>query len=563
MKTDLIIKNGKFLSYDLNGNKTAYEAVAVYDGRITALGSDIEIMELKTDNTKEIDAKGNTVLPGFCDAHVHASFTTEMACGASVEVAVVEEGESREEYIARSMEGVRAYAEAHPEKEVIRAMGWNPAAFQMDPNGMPTCEELDKIYADRPVLVTSYCHHYIWINTKALQLTGIDKNTELPYGCIVYKDDEGNPTGLFQEFPAIEMVLKSFRMADYPVEEYEQGIIEYQEKYAFPNGIVSCFDPIVRPNAMKAYQNLVKNNKLKLRVSGAMLADPTLPVSQFDEIISSKGKYDIGSNFKIDTIKFFFDGSGLEFYLNEPFTKEILDVNGLPSDFKGNYIWPLDKAKEAFLIVSKAGFNIHVHAMGDGAVKEAIDAFEYVAEQGVSGLKHVITHVMLIDDSDIERMNKLGIIAAMQPQWGQYDYFAENYMVPLLGRERTERCYPAGQLIKNGVLCSFATDFPVVQYYDTFQELQTGITRKPAKSSPEYGMYDNIPVPYKATLDEMLETLTIAGAYQISFDDITGSFEVGKSADFVILDQNIETINIEEIENIKIDRMIVMGGETC
>lgn len=561
MKADLIIKNGDILSFDLTGNIETYNAAAICDDRIVALGEDSDILNMADSETKIIDACGNTVLPGFCDSHVHASFTTELVCGARIEYMMPEAGENRDSYIARMLENVRIYADKHPEAEVIRAMGWNPAAFQMDPQGLPTGKDLDKICSDRPVLLTSYCHHYIWLNTKALEMTGINSDTKLPYGCIVFKDSEGNPTGMFQEFPAIEMVLNSFPMADYSVEEYEKGIIAYQQEYAFKNGITVCFDPVVRKNALKAYQNLVKKDALKLRVSGAFLADPTLPVSQFEKIVEAKNNYRNGDSFKMDTVKFFFDGSGLEFYLNEPFPKSVLEVNKLPADYKGKYIWSLEQAKEAFLYLAKEGFNIHVHAMGDGAVKEAIDAFEYVYNQGIRGLKHVITHIMLIDENDIKRMNQLGVIAAMQPHWGQYDGFADTAMVQLLGKERTLRSYPMGQLVENGVKCSFATDFPVIQHYNTFIEIQTGMTRRVPRSSPEYGMYDAIPVLHQVPLNEMLKALTIMGAYQLSFDDACGSFGKGKSADFNILDKNIRAIDVEDIENIKINKLIVRGCE--
>ena len=435
-KADLIIKNGRLFSADLDGRVHWYDAAAVRDGKIITAGTDDEIAGYYSENTEIIDAEGATVLPGLCDSHAHGSYAVELICGAQAYNIEPEHDETREAYIDRLLENVKAYIAEHPDEASIRAAGWNPSVFQEDPDGLPTCHDLDRICDDKPLLMKSYCHHYLWVNSEALELSGITGDKVTPDGYIMYKDENGNPTGIFQEFPAMMDVLFSFDGADYSVEEYMKGILSYQENWALKNGTTCFFDPVLTPNSLHAYRALAENGDLKLRVNGAILADPTKPVSQFDKWIEEKGCYDIEDKLKINTVKFFFDGSGFEMYLNEPFEKEILDANSLPENYAGREIWSPEKAKEAFLYAASAGFNIHVHSMGDGGVREALDAFEYVASQGIDLKKqrHVITHLMLIDDRDINRMDKLGIIAAMQPHWGMYDSFAENYMVPMLGK---------------------------------------------------------------------------------------------------------------------------------
>jgi predicted amidohydrolase YtcJ len=564
MKTDLIIKNGSIISRGIESSNIT--AVAIEDGKIVAIGNDDEIMQLVTEDTKVIDAKHNTVIPGMCDAHVHVAFTTEMYQGANIFYIARGANEPRKQYMERLLENVKKYAEEHPEKQAIMGVGWSPADFLDDPEKLPTCKELDWACADRPVLLKSYCHHYIWANSKAIEMSGITKDTELPPGCIIHKDENGNPAGVFQEFQAMNMLQESFDTADFSIEEYKKGILAYQNELALKNGITCAFDPLLNKRTLQAYRELLQEDRLKIRISAGILADPAAPLSQFDEWIEKKGKYDIEDRFKVNTFKFFFDGSGLEFYLLEPFEKKILDFNGLPEDYRGREIWPLEKAKEAFLKVAKAGFNIHVHAMGDGAVKEAIDAFEYVHKQGIDLREHrnIITHLMFVAEEDIIRMSSLGIIAAMQPQWGVYNSFADAYMVPHFGVERTNKFYPTGKLLKEGVICSTSTDYPVIPSYAIIPNIQSSITRAVLKSAYDYEKYKDRIEPYpefKVTLEELVLCSTYNGAYQLNFEDITGSIEVGKSADIIIFDHNMQEIPTEEIENVSIAHVILRGQE--
>ena len=562
MKTDLIIKNGKILSK--NVRELYSTAIAVAGGKITYVGNDKDAMKYASENTKVIDARQNTVIPGMCDAHVHVSFTTELCHGANIFYIAREVGEPRKDYIDRLLFNVKTFADKHPEKPSIMGVGWSPADFLNDSEGLPTCKELDRACSDRPVLLKSYCHHYIWANSMAIEMSGICKETPVEAGCMIFRDKEGNPNGVFQEFQAMNMLQKSFDIADFSVKEYKDGILSYQNDYAIKNGITCAFDPILNTRSLQAYRELATENKLEIRINAAVLADPTAPLSQFDSWIEEKGKYDIDDRFKVNTFKFFFDGRGLEFYLLKPFEKELLDFNGLPTDYKGHEIWPLEKAKQAFLKIAKAGFNIHIHAMGDGAVKEAIDAFEYVHEQGVDLRKqrNTITHLMFISDEDIKRMSSLGIIAAMQPHWGVYETFADAYMIPHFGIDRTNRFYPTGKLLKENVICSTSTDFPVIPFYTIIPNMQSSITRSVLKSAYDYEKYKNHIDPhpeYRITLEELIQCSTYNGAHQLNFEDAAGTIEVGKSADIVIFDCNLQEIPTDKIENASISYMIVRG----
>lgn len=566
MKAEKVIINAKVRSYGLGEDKKEYEAVAVLDGKIAAAGSNEEITAMASDDTEVIDAAGASVVSGFTDSHLHVSSVAEMLFSIPIYYIEPEEGDTRDSYIDRVVAEPKKFAEENPDAPIIRATGWNPAAFSAM-GGQPTAKELDRVCADRPVLLRSYCHHFLWANTKALEMSGITKDTPLGQGCIVEKDEEGNPTGTFVDVPATEMVLDSFDIADFSVEEYKAGILHFQENNAKPNGITAVYDAFLRPHAIEAYRQLAQEGLLTMRVRGAFLADPTKPVSQFDKMIEEKGKYDTGDMFRIDTIKFFFDGGDDTGLYNEPLNAEYLTMLGHPADYTGPYIWYPDQAKEAFEKLCKAGYQIHIHVMGDAAAKEALDTFEYVDSLGIKGLRHTLTHVMLIDEEDMERMAKLGVVASMQAQWAIYDDFTENYVMNSLGKERALRAYPVGEMARRNVIISAATDYPIDPMYNTFGNIQIGMTRSVPKDHPAYEKYKGIPLgpdddktKYCVSMDQMMTAYTAGGAYQLFMEDYAGKIEPGMSAELVILDKDMEAIPVDDIVDVKVKNLIFKGN---
>jgi len=512
-------------------------------------------------DTETVDLKGNTVLPGLTDAHLHASATAELLFSFNMYEVTRDPKDSREDVLEKYLDLVGRAVDESP------GDGWNPAVFIDFPGGQTTCEELDRACDEQPVALRSFDHHYLWVNSKALELSGITKNTPTPRNCVIERDSRGNPTGVFQETTAIDLFLDNAKGSDYSVAEYKDGIRAYQRDWANPFGTVLIFDALATKNAMQAYQELAEAGELTLRVKGFIYADPSKPMSQFDDIIRNRGKVRFPGSYEIDTVKFFIDGSGFSFFMKEPFEAATLEAAGLPSDYIGYPQWNLEELRVAFLKLTKAGFQIHLHCMGDGAVTLALDAFEYVAENtNLSTMRPVITHVMNISEDDIPRMARLGIIAAMQPMWGVVDGFLENVDVGFLGRTRAENHYPLGALKKAGARISAGTDFPVTIPPNPFIGIQTGITRTVPRFHPEYSLYGNRPLGppddplrYAVSLGDMIESYTISGAYQRFLDELTGSIAVGKSADLVILNSDLESIDTMEIENTRVLRTYFKG----
>lgn len=560
---DTVILNGKVYSVHGDGKDTA---VAIENGKISKVGSDEEIKALADQNTKVIDAKGNTVMPAFVDAHMHPNMCTGVIAAHALNDIVRQEGESRDAYIERMMTSVGEYVKANPDKDVILVTGWYPAAFTMDEKGLPTKEDIDRICPDKPVIMRSFDYHAVLVNSKAIEMSGITKDTPSPRGGMIEKGPDGELNGNFTDITAIELLLDSLECADFTVEQYEQGIMAFQNDYALPNGVAYVFDAMARPNAIKAYHNLAKSGRLKIKFSTAWVADAGASEEQFDEFIANKGKYDVDGFFHIDTVKFFMDSGMFGFMTNEPFDEDFLKFAGMPLDYCGEAQWTAEELNRIFLKLSKAGYQIHVHCMGDGAVKFTLDAFEYVDKMGVKGNRNVITHIMNISDEDVERMARLDVIAAMQPSWPIVDSLLMCSVIPMFGKKRSYEQYPLGRLHDAGVMVTCSTDFPVTLNMYPFLGIQCGMTRTIPKSHPEYEQFKGIisgmeddPERDCMTFKDLVDGYTYNGAYQLFAEGWYGSLESGKCADVLILDKDMFEVEPMGIENIGIDTMIVNG----
>lgn len=555
--------HGEIYSVCLDGTVQKADSVYIEDGFIQRVGG------LNPDEWKEkaecVDLHGSALLPGFCDSHLHASSTAELMLDLPQYYLYEPEKDTRESLLGKYLEGVLQFAGEHPERSVIRGSGWDPGAF-MELGGFPDCRDLDRVCADRPVLLNSYDHHHLWVNSKALEIAGITADTPTPRNGRIERDRNGNPTGIFAENTAIDALKAGIPGADYSVEEYKKGILCYQETYGLPYGTILIFDAMTSQAARTAYKELAAERKLHMRVRGCFYADPAKDMSQFDQMIAERGNYNFEDLFRVDTVKFFMDGSMLSFYLERPFEEKFLRSSGLPEDYRGYAQWNPEEIKEIFLKMHNAGFQIHVHCMGAGAVSQTLDALEYTQTHGVRrDARHVIAHVMNILPEDMERMANLHVIAAMQPMWAIYDELTPQSF-QMLGKERTLESYPVGRLIRADVRLSCGTDFPVTIPPNPFIGIATGMTRRIGPERKGYELFfDRIlgpeadPLTDTAALPEMVAGYTIGGAYQCFAENLTGSLEPGKSADFVILDGPLADASTDEIRSRHVIQVYLKG----
>lgn len=563
-----VFVGGEIVSVDADNVMTTYEAMLVKDNAIAYLGDQKNLESfIADDNVKVIDIAGKSILPGFTDSHLHASSMTELVFDADIMIGQPGTMFSRQDAIEKYREAIIKSIGGNSEVKIYRGAGWDPGIFMGSGEGFLTADDLAGIADEKPIMLRSYDHHMLWINQKALDLSGITAETPNPRNGTIYRDAAGNPTGVFQENTAIDMVMERIPDADYTVEEYKTGIKAFQTTYGNPLGHTMVFDAYNSENGMQAYYQLAKSGELTLRVKSCFYANPALPMSQFDEIIAKKEKYHVDSLFNVDTVKFFVDGTGLSFCMHEPFEAEWLKAIGVPQGYRGFPQWNQEELNEIFCKLNDAGFQIHVHCMGDRATTMTLDAFEYTAEKSkVSGLRHTIAHLMQVKEADIERMGRLGVVAAMQPMWAQYASLAETMSGVSLGMDRVLDQYRIASYIRSGSVVSFGTDFPVTIPPSPILGIYGAVNRSVASNQPDYQLFkdrklgpmDN-PSRDCCTLAEAIGAYCYGGAYQCFMEDLTGSLEVGKSADFVIISDKISDVQPDRLDLIEVEATYFCG----
>ncbi|MEJ8545111.1 amidohydrolase [Brevibacillus borstelensis] len=534
---DMILQNGAVYTVDRNRNWA--EAVAVKGDTIVYVGSSEGAKAYAGTQTKVVDLKGKMVLPGFIDSHTHASKTT----GMIYTVDLFDLG-SIEEYV----KAVKEFVKKYPKETAIQGRGWtNSAATGIGPRK----EALDEVSRDIPIALTSDDGHSLWVNSKALEVAGITKRTPNPDGGLIERDPStGEASGTLRE-KAMDLVLK--KIPGLSVEQYMNGILEYQ-KLAAERGVTTARDPdmLRYPNVLEAYKQLSEEDKLTVRFRNAITADPAKGPEQVKEFIKLREE-NKGPHFQINAVKIFMDGvvEGATGYLEEPYKHKHTN---------GQLIWDPKVYNETAAAADKAGFQLHVHSIGDAATRITLDGFEYAEKKnGKRDARPSIVHLQLFDSKDLERFKRLGVIGIPQPYWFLKEPgFFEEIEVPYLGRERAEQEYPMKSMINAGIVMASGSDYIVTQEFHPLHGIQQGITRiEEGKTDPK----DIANPDERATLADMIASFTIDGAYANFVEDITGSIEVGKKADLVVLDKNLFTIPATEIKKTNILWTLFEGKE--
>ncbi|MCF8069213.1 MAG: amidohydrolase [Desulfobacterales bacterium] len=537
---DLVMKNGRI--YTVDRNKSWSEAVAVTDKMIVYVGDSDGVESYVGPDTQVIDLKGKMVMPGFIDSHMHISAVTAEGDGVAL---------ANLPTLEAYLEAIRTYVTKCPNQDVIDGGGWGNEPFP--PIG-PRKEDLDTVVPDRPASLMSGDGHSVWVNSKAIEMAGVTKDTPNPPGGVIERDpDTGEPSGTFRE-NAMDLIYNV--LPPFPVDRLKRGIHSYM-KTAASEGITTVHDALLlMPDAegtllgygnlrnnIEAFDQLTANDELTLRVRGTILTDPTKGAGQ---VAALKAQCAIHKHphFQLTGAKVFIDGvvEGSTAYLVEPYRH-------MP-DFRSESLWETDIANETFQEIDAENLQIHVHAIGDAAVKVSLDALEYAREKnGTLQTRHLITHLHVVDYADIPRFADLGVIGVPQTFWHLKGEYYDEISLPYLGKERADAQYPMKSFLDAGVMLAAASDYPVTVPSPPLVGIMLGITRcEPGSSNPD----DVLNPKEKMTLEEMIESFTINGAIANFVEDITGSIEVGKMADMVILEKNLFDIPETEIADTKV-----------
>jgi predicted amidohydrolase YtcJ len=521
---DLALTGGKI--YTVDGARSWAEAVAIKDGRIVFVGSSADTQDFIGDDTKVVDLKGRMVVPGFQDAHVHP-----ISAGVEANACNLNGLENVDAYIA----AIKKYADEHPDEPWITGGGWSMAAF--GPGALARRELIDAVVPDRPVLLYSQDGHTTWANSKALETAGItNKTPDPPDGRIDRDPKTGAAVGSLQEGASSLVAAKIPPVSD---TKRADGL-RYAVKYLNALGITAVQDASVNEDDLKTYRQLDDAGELSLHVVGSIWWERDQGVEQIESIKRlrtefTKGHVDAG------TVKIMQDG------VMENYTAAMLEPYLIPSKSKGIPMVDPEKLKAAVTQLDADGFQVHFHAIGDGAIRQSLDAVEAARKvNGDRGHRHHISHLELIDKADIPRFKALGVVANFQPLWAMNDEYVTELTVPFIGRERAAGLYPIGSVAKSGGTIAFGSDWSVSSP-NPFEQIETAITRLEANGGTTEPL-----LPGEAiTLAEAIDAFTISAAYVNRDEKNTGSIEVGKSADLAVLDRNLFDIAPSELSETK------------
>ncbi|WP_433920111.1 amidohydrolase [Streptomyces canus] len=536
---DLVLTGGPVHTVDPARSRAT--AVAVRDGRIAAVGHD-EVRELIGSRTEVVDLAGKSLLPGFQDAHVHPQ-------GAGLELGLCHLADTVDpvEYLRR----IRAYADQHPDAEWITGGGWSLEAF---PGGAPTAVALDAIVPDRPVFLPNRDHHGAWVNSRALERAGIDSRTPDPVDGRIERDADGNPTGMLQE-GAVHLVG---RLVPDPTPQEQLAALLRAQAVLHSYGVTAWQDAIVGAYAnmtdpAPSYHAALDRGLLTARVVGALWWDRERGAEQILELVARREELNRG-RFRATTVKVMQDG------IAENHTAAMLDPYltgcGCSSDNSGISFVEPGELRKYVTELDASGFQVHFHALGDRAVREALDAVESArAANGWRGTRHHLAHLQVVHPHDIPRFRALGASANLQMLWAAHEPQMDELTLPFLGAERGTRQYPFGDLLRAGATLAAGSDWPVSSP-DPFQAIHVAVNRI-APGAPE-GTPEFLP-EQRLDLGTALAAYTAGSAYVNHLDDIAGSITVGRSADLVVLDRDPFAEPPEEIAATRVLETFVEG----
>lgn len=532
---DILYINGQI--YTVDSSKSWAEAVAVKSGKITFVGTNDEAKSIEAKETVDLD--GKMMLPGFIEAHGHVTWG---AIDSLFKVSLF--GADNVEFY---IETIRKFVQKNPELPVYEGAGWENPFFGK--NG-PSRKVLDEICSDKPMLMWSHDKHSLWVNTYVLDLCGIDKNTQIPAGNVIEREDDGTPSGTLREFAAIALVDSVKPVFN---KEHYKKAIEWVQKDFAQYGVTSIMDPLLDPedDAIAAIRELNDEGRLICKMRGALKSSETDSYKHIDEF--PKIREDVDSHmFKIQQVKLFADGvvEGKTAFLKQPYEGE---------NYAGDPIWNKDDMNEFCRKVDELGFDIHVHSIGDAATSMTLDALDFINEKNPSrDRRPVITHLQIVDSADYSRIKQHKVAAVTNPYWHfKYRGFFEDIEVPYLG-ERAYHEYPMKSLLDAGIILGGASDYNVTPVPAPLRGIQIGVTRVGIDENPDD--MDLVLAPEeRLSVEQMVELFTMGNAYALRMEDITGSIEVGKCADLVILEENIFEVPHQDIYKVKVIQTVSEG----
>jgi len=526
--------------YTVNPQQPWAEALAIRGDKIIAVGSMRDIAARRGPSTHVIDGQGRFVLPGFTDCHIHF-------LDGSLSLLQVNLDEAKT--VGEIQRKVKEYADAHPDLAWILGRGWNYAVF--NPSGLPDKSYLDEIIPGRPVYLESFDGHTWWANSKALQLAGITRTTPDPAGgTIVREPRTGEPTGAIKEDSADDLVR---RVIPQPGHEQIVAALLGGMREANRVGLVRAISPdgvSVRGgdfHILDVYDELRRSGQLTVRFDIALRVQPPALTNEEVSKIEAAGDRYHDEWISAGKAKFFLDG------VIETRTAAML-APYVDDSQSGRLLWDPSKYRDAVSELDRRGVQIFTHAIGDGAIRLALDAYENAQQANhTHDARHRIEHIEDASAADIPRFGKLGVIASFQPLHAYPDDDVLKIWLGNIGPERAQRGFAWHSVASAGGALAFGSDWPIVTL-SPWPGVQNAVTRQTTGGDPPGGWLPK----ERISLDDAIKAYTLGAAFSGHREKTEGSLEAGKLADLIVLARDL--FKIEPTEIAKTEVLLTMVG---
>ncbi|WP_286261219.1 amidohydrolase [Thalassotalea atypica] len=538
---DLILTNGAV--YTVNEKQPWAQAVAVSKGEIVAVGTNQEILSLAGKGTKQQNLKGKMLLPGFIDSHAHP-----VMGGAYMRSLSLDSFATPEHWVKQLAE----FSAQNPNERVLFGYGFLASAF--GPQG-PTSAMLDKVVTDRPVIIMDEGFHGAWANTKAMKILGVNQDTPDPVPEFSYykRDEHGRPTGYLLEGTATAAIEKLEVITAESIALGTSDVIELMNRY----GITSVFDAgalDVDSLQLEVLEKLTKQGKMTVRMVASHMIGKSEAAKDAIKIASHKRAVSKHEMYHINTLKIMNDGT-----IEGKTAAMFEDYQGEKGN-KGVSVFSQEQMNALIEQASDANMDVHIHALGERAISETLNAIELIRnnpKHNQSTSRYAICHIQVMTDEDVKRFAKLNVVAQSTPLWASYDEYGKAFV----SDDQFSRYFRFNSLKEAGVKMAFGSDFPAsgagTLGMSPLFNMEIGHTRQ----TPEQ---ENAPIQpgieERLDIASLIKGYTLDGAYQLHLEDQIGSIEVGKKADFVLLDQNLFAVDKYNIHKVKVLQTILAGN---